>query len=316
MSVIPVIDVAALRGGDAAARRLVAAEIGAACRGIGFFGIRGHGIAPDLRKAAFDAARALFDLPDATKHDLAIRRTGSMRGYVGPALEQLDETRPGDRKEAFNLGRDGEWAEPAPLSGGLRRFNVWPPIDGWREAASAYFEAVLALAVDLHRGIAIDLGAPEEFFTPMFAGPVSMLRMLHYPPADSDVPADALGAGAHTDYGNLTILATDGVAGLEVRARDGSWVTPPDLTDGFMCNIGDCLMRWTNDIYVSTPHRVRVPRTRRYSIAFFADPEPSTPVEVLPQCITPGMVANYQPTTVGEHLRERLSATYAHLNPA
>lgn len=68
-------------------------------------------------------------------------------------------------------------------------------------------------------------------------------------------PAGQIGAGAHTDYGNVTLLATDGVAGLQVRRRDGTWFDAPALPGALICNIGDCLMRWTNDVYVSTPHR-------------------------------------------------------------
>jgi isopenicillin N synthase-like dioxygenase len=117
----------------------------------------------------------------------------------------------------------------------------------------------------------------------------------------------------HTDYGNLTILATDGIAGLQVRTRVGAWIDAPYIPGAFVCNIGDCLMRWTNDVYISTPHRVAIPIQDRYSVAFFLDPNPDARVEVLQGCIAPGAAAKYRPTTGADYLRERLTATYDHL---
>ena len=97
---------------------------------------------------------------------------------------------------------------------------------------------------------------------------MATLRLLHYPASSSE---GEIGAGEHTDYGNITLLATDDVGGLEVRTRSGDWIAAPPIPDAFVVNIGDCLMRWTNDVYVSTPHRV-VNRSgrERYSIAFFS----------------------------------------------
>jgi isopenicillin N synthase-like dioxygenase len=118
------------------------------------------------------------------------------------------------------------------------------------------------------------------------------------------------GAGEHTDYGNITLLATDGVAGLEVRQLDGTWVEVADTKDLLLCNIGDCLMRWTNDRYRSTPHRVRIPEAERYSIAFFLDPNPDAIVE--PILASPDEAPRYAPISVRDYLLGRLDATYEH----
>jgi isopenicillin N synthase-like dioxygenase len=151
---------------------------------------------------------------------------------------------------------------------------------------------------------------------------------LRYPPAapDTDASKPVVAAGEHTDYDNLTLLAVDGGApGLQVRRRsDGAWVdvTPPPGV--FVCNVADCLMRWTNDVYTSTPHRV-ILRSRidgssalhgaseRFSAALFLGSRSETPVECLPSCISSAAGAKYPPTTAGEHLRQRLIATYPHL---
>lgn len=70
-------------------------------------------------------------------------------------------------------------------------------------------------------------------------------------------------------------------------------------------------MRWTNDTYVSTPHRVVSPAGReRYSIAFFLDPNPDAIVECLPTCSGRGNPARYSPIRGDDYLESRLNPTY------
>ena len=315
-SAIPIIDIAPLLGADASARRAVAHAVGQAARGIGFFAITGHGIPPEQLQQAFESAHRLFDLPPADKEALSIRRHGHNRGYVALGVESLDEHARPDLKEAYNLVWDGA-ADRAP--------NLWPPLAGWREPVQAYFDAVLAIGRRLHQAFALDLGLPEDFFEDKLDRPMATLRFLRYPPAAGEAGGDPAmvtaavspeaakaqaGAGTHTDYGNVTLLATDGVPGLQVQGRDGRWVDAPHLPGAFMCNIGDCLMRWSNDVYVSTPHRVGPPPRLRHSIAFFLDPNPDALVSALPGCVPPGEAPRHPPVTAAEHLRQRLSATY------
>ena len=120
-----------------------------------------------------------------------------------------------------------------------------------------------------------------------------------------------LGAGVHTDYGNVTLLATDAVGGLMVQDRSGRWLDAPVISGTFVCNIGDCLMRWSNDVYVSTPHKVVNPGRDRYSVAFFLDPNPDAVVACLPTCTSPQRPAKYAPISGGDFLRSRLEPTYA-----
>lgn len=299
---LPVVDVADLAGAAPDALAAVARALGSAARDVGFFYVTGHGIAPELPAAVFAAADAFFALPLAAKAALAIDRVGDNRGWVGSGTESLDPTGPADPKEAFNLGFDPP---------GRPSRNPWPPLPGFRETTSAWFDAVLDLGRRLHRALAVDLGADPEVFAAALAEPMAVLRLLHYP-AMPQGAADRLGAGAHTDYGNLTLLATDTVGGLEVRRRDGTWIAAPPIADAFVVNIGDCLMRWSNDVYVSTPHRVTAPHRRvRRSVAFFLDPAPETIVAALPSCVAAGEVPRYPPITARDHLRSRLEASYA-----
>jgi isopenicillin N synthase-like dioxygenase len=299
---IPLIDIAPLSSTDHGAQTRTAQAIGRACRDTGFFAITGHGIATSQIDDTFAAAHELFALSPAVKQDLAIARHGHNRGYVALGVESLDEKAAPDLKEAFNL----IWTDEA-----TRPPNVWPPIAGWQQRLQRYFDAVLAVGRRLHQGFALDLGLAPDFFADKLDAPMATLRLLHYPAEFSaGTPQGQAGAGTHTDYGNVTLLATDGVGGLQVKRRGGGWIDVPPLPGAFVCNIGDCLMRWSNDVYVSTPHRVLPPALERYSIAFFLDPNPDALVSAIPACVPEGETARHAPITAGEHLRQRLVATY------
>lgn len=302
-SALPLIDITPLTRPDLSARQAVARQVGQACRDIGFFAITGHGIAPGQLAQAFDAAHRVFDLPAHAKDDLSIRRHGHNRGYVALGVEALDEKTAPDLKEAYNLIWDGAADRPA---------NLWPPLPAWREPVQAYFDAVLAVGRRLHQAFALDLGLPEDFFQDKLDRPMATLRFLRYPASAvaASAPSAQPGAGTHTDYGNVTLLATDGVPGLQVRRRDGQWIEAPQPEGAFICNIGDCLMRWSNDVYVSTPHRVAPPPRLRHSIAFFLDPNPDAWVSALPGCVPAGQTPRYPAISAADYLQERLSATY------
>ena len=313
---LPVIDVSGLSASEISARAAVAAQLGHACREIGFFYVVNHGVPEATRDGIFAASREFFALPVTEKERCSIKLSEHNRGYVALEGERLNErTGSADYKEAFNVGLELGADHPEVLAGKpFRGVNLWPSLPHWRETVLAYYDACWALGRRIHHGFALDLGIAEDFFEDKLDAPLATLRMLHYPPRPQrQNSAPDSGAGTHTDYGNLTILATDAIAGLQVRARNGTWIDAPRIEGAFVCNIGDCLMRWTNDVYVSTPHRVAIPVKDRYSVAFFLDPNPDARVEVLPNCIAEGAVAKYPATTGGAYIRGRLTATYDHL---
>jgi isopenicillin N synthase-like dioxygenase len=300
MEKLPVIDMRGFAEGDFARITL---EIAEACRSVGFFYVVNHGVAPELMRAAFAESRAFFAEPVAAKAALAIERVGGNRGYSGLLHEALDPKAGADLKEAFNIGLELAPDDPELIAGvPFRALNVWPEASGFRPTLLAYFDACSGLANSLHRAFASDLGLPLDFFRDKLDRPLATLRVLHYPATT----AEAVGAGEHTDYGNITLLATDDVGGLEVRTRSGDWIAAPPIAGAFVVNIGDCLMRWTNDVYVSTPHRV-VNRSgrERYSIAFFFDPNPEALVEAIPSCGEP----RYAPILAADYIKMRLDAS-------
>jgi isopenicillin N synthase-like dioxygenase len=307
----PIIDVRMLASGSASKKREAVAILGAACRETGFFCVSGHGIDAASRASLFAAARQFFNLSVDQKRRFSIALSPHNRGYVEMEAERLKADAPPDRKEAFNVGLELPPNHPEIVAQRpLRGVNLWPDIAGWRETMLDYYDRCFRIGQIIHRGISADLGLDEAYFDSKIAQPAAVLRLLHYPARAGGSAADQPGAGEHTDYGNITLLATDGVAGLEVRQLDGTWVEVADTKDLLLCNIGDCLMRWTNDRYRSTPHRVRIPEAERYSIAYFLDPNPDAIVE--PILREPDEAPRYAPISVRDYLLGRLDATYEH----
>jgi isopenicillin N synthase-like dioxygenase len=311
-SPIPLIDVAPLLARDPKGERAVADAMGAACRGIGFFYVTGHGIAPAEMQAVFAKAADFFTRDHDFKTRSAFTGTGSNRGYIKLGGESLDPTKPPDVKEAFNIGLELA-ADDADLLAKkpFRAPNFWPQVPEFRNLMLDYFNRMWSLGRTLHRAFALDLGLAPDYFDDKFDKPLATLRLLHYPPTDTPPPEGQLGAGEHTDYGNVTLLATDSSGGLMVRDRAGNWLSAPVIPGALICNIGDCLMRWTNDVYVSTPHKVVTPPGKdRYSIAFFLDPDPDAIVSCLPTCMDADRPARYTPVTGADFLKSRLDPTY------
>ncbi len=304
---LPLIDITGLRSRHLEDRRAVAAELGRACRQIGFFYVVGHDFPDGAMDAAFAASHRFFAQTQSAKDTLSIKRSDNDIGYIALEDEQLDPSSPADYKEAFNIGLELPADHPEILAKApFRGLNFWPDLPGWRAELLQIYDRFWSTGRLIHKGFCLDLGIAEDFFDDKIDAPVGTLRLLHYP-TRRDGEAAQLGAGAHSDYGNITLLATDGVAGLQVRTLDGNWIDAPTIDGALICNIGDCLMRWTGDVYVSTPHRVVRPATDRYSIAFFLDPNPEADVSTLP-----GFPDKYPPTTGGAYLKERLDQTYQH----
>lgn len=314
MNQLPIIDIAALYGDDHQAWQQVAARIDAACRDWGFFYITGHGIAPARIEALLAAAKAFFAQPEAEKLKIDITRTAHHRGYGAIATEQLDPSKPSDLKETFDMGFHMDASHPEVLAGKpLRGPNRHPEQAGWAPLMEQHYADMQALAQTLLRAIAQALGIDRDFFDQRFAEPISVFRMIHYPPRHTASSAEQQGAGAHTDYGCVTLLYQDDAGGLQVQDVRGQWIDAPPIAGSFVVNIGDMMARWSNDRYKSTPHRVISPLgVHRYSMPFFAEPHPDTEISCLPNCSSADNPPKYPAVTSAEYLLSRFADTYAY----
>lgn len=311
---VPVIDFAPFLSGKSQEQEAVADEIARACREVGFFYLRNHGVDQDLIERTFAEARQFFALDETTKEAVGWQEEASNRGYVKVGRESLNPRRPGDLKEAFNIGGEKEQQDANQAA---MELNQWPEHNmTFRPTMEAFFDACAEGANNVLHAFAIALATPPEFFIKHHAGRDHTMRLLHYPPVDAQsLKPGQKRAGGHTDYGSITLLFQDDVGGLEVKNVDGVWCQAPPIPDTILINTGDLMQRWTNDSFRSTPHRVGLPpqeaaHRMRDSIAFFCHPNMDSRIECLPSCISDGRPARYPAISSYDHLMERLKVTY------
>lgn len=310
---IPVVDIGALVRGEADLSA-VARGIRWALANVGFMYIKNHGIPAKMVSSAFAQAQAFFDLPLDEKMRLHIANSGkTLRGYTEIFGENTDPEHTKDLKECFDLGPETPGVD-LPFFG----CNPWPSaLPDFEPAIYGYHQALRQLCMALLEGIAVSLGLARDYFAPHLTQPISIQRLLHYPPQTGDIDARMIGIGAHTDYGCLTILAQDDVGGLQVMNRDGVWIQCPPIADTFVINIGDMMQRLTNDVYIANLHRVvNTTGRERYSIPFFFDVDYHTEFAPLPSCVTPENPSRYDPIVCGEHKFARYVASFPHLQVA
>ena len=319
---VPIVDIAPFL--DGTDKTSVAKAVDRACREIGFLVIAGHGVPADLIARTRETGRAFFDLPLAEKMKVERPAPGVTRGYIALEGESVGRLRDpnataGDLNESLMIGPvdlpPADYAF-APAAGKHFAPNLWPaePPD-LQPVWSEYYHAMGALAENLMRIFAMGLGLDEHYFDKMVDRHISRLRVRNYPAPTVPPKPGQIRAGAHSDYGSLTILGTeDKPGGLQVFNSDSEWVDVPFVPGTYVVNIGDLMARWTNDAWVSTLHRVVNPPegvadSRRQSLVFFHNPNYDAPVACISTCVTPGESPKYLPTTSGEHLAKLFIAT-------
>ncbi len=303
MLVPPVIDLAPLLEGERHGQEAeqVADGLHRACIETGFVVVTGHGIEHEL-DALFTAAQAFFEQSQAAKE--TVPRLDRY-GFIPHAASAIDTTRASDRTEYLDLGLHDEIELP-----NVPGFDLPGAVRAYQAGALVVGRAIL---VALARALDLEPG----FFVGYMEDPQCRLRFLHYPPVEAEpdgtlpVPTEP-----HTDYGLITLLATDGVPGLEVKPVGGGtiggeaagpWTPVPAEAGQLVVNLGDMMARWTNDVYRSTPHRVVGPASGdRISIPFFVNPDPTTIVDTIPSCVTTEHPRHYEPVTAGEFLARRI----------
>jgi isopenicillin N synthase-like dioxygenase len=304
MAGVPVLDLDRLERDPAS----LVDEAGHAYREFGFCGFRNHGIPEPVIEPAYDVFRRFFALPAEIK--AAYRsEPGGQRGYTPFGTERARDSSVPDLKEFFHIGREIEDENPWP---GILKPNRWPgEVPGFREYARALYSELDRLGRRILGLIARSLDLPADWFDADVRLGNSILRAIHYPPID-DRETPAVRAARHEDINLITLLIGSSAAGLEILARDGSWVPVTSIPGTIVVNIGDMMKRLTNDVLPSTPHRVVNPTgpaaaEPRYSIPFFMHPNPDFVIRTLPGCIGPDRPDRYpEPLAADDFLAQRL----------
>ncbi|KAH1161019.1 hypothetical protein GLYMA_01G008400v4 [Glycine max] len=294
-----------------------------ACLDSGFFYVVNHGISQEFMDEVFAQSKKFFSLPHNEK--MKTLRNEQHRGYT-PVLDELldpeNQVHVGDYKEGYYIGVEKGEDDPQskkPFYGP----NNWPAPDvlpGWRETMEKFHQETLEVGKAVAKMIALALDLDANYFDrPEILGePIAILRLLHYEGQVSDPSKGLYGAGAHTDFGLITLLATDDVPGLQIckdrDAKPQKWEDVAPLKGAFIVNLGDMLERWSNCVFKSTLHRVLGNGQGRYSIAYFLEPSLDCLVECLPTCKSDSNPPKYPPILCHDYMTQRYKDTHADLN--
>lgn len=295
---IPLIDIAALFWGPSADRDSVDAQMLEAASGIGFMTIKGfpgNELVEQPRRARL---LKIFALPAGEKRKLYRWNFEPANANVYRGWFPL-QNGVVSYKEGIDIGPDIAHAAPGGDDGDpLGEATPLPPesaAPGWRAAAADYYRAMEAVGGALMQSLARGLGLPDSVFDAAFQGGISTLRLTRYPvrPAlagavdekhvvtHGGVRRELVG-GAHVDSGFVTLLAQDGVEGLQAQSHDGAWIDVPPLDGVLAVNFGQLLQRWTGGRIAATMHRVIAPGRERHSIPFFYEPRADAEIAPLP----------------------------------
>ncbi|KAF2170291.1 hypothetical protein M409DRAFT_19893 [Zasmidium cellare ATCC 36951] len=323
---IPIIDIGPSYSSNLGDRKQVAEQIRKACVTSGFFYITNHGIDKQACQGIIRQGQRLFkELSREQKEAISLKKSPYGYGWEDATSTSLQNDVE-ESKEGFNWSYE-EDLDPAGGDGGYVQIdgstathvNQWPSekdLPGFYDGIKHYYGPALQLARHLCKLFAISLSLPEDYFGPMITHPSGNSRFMYYPPSKNPGPLNdssasgEIGLGAHSDYQVFTILLCSSTPGLEILSPSGRWITAPTVENGIIVNIGDMMMRWTNDIYKSTVHRV-VNRTAaaRYSMPLFFGINNDQIVETLPSCVSETNPSKYGPIKAGEYVLQRLATT-------
>ena len=315
---VPLIDLEAW-GTGASADATISKAVDDAASDVGFFQIVGHGISASVIADARTALARFFAMPLEEKLELVPPRVSVNRGYAPPRSESLSYSlgisSVPDLFEAFNVGPDETPDDEVHRLADESCFaqNIWPELSGFRGAVIPYFEAAKGVAHLLTEVFSHALELPRGYFEAFTDHSTDLLRANHYALAPGEAPTPGqFGMGPHTDYGIVTVLSADRVAGLELLDQENIWRGVVPEAGALLVNLGDLLARWTNDRWRSTLHRVQPPErahdhlAERSSMAFFHDGNYDARIACLASCTSPSNPARYEEIIAGEHLRAKL----------
>ncbi|MED5402997.1 MAG: 2-oxoglutarate and iron-dependent oxygenase domain-containing protein [SAR324 cluster bacterium] len=301
----------------------IAKKIGDACKKSGFFAVRGHGIPGKIIEHCWQVSHDFFSLAEAEKLKVQMPFAGYPYGFAAMEAETLSLSRgeqaPPDLKENYSAGPNA--TPPAGISADEAFFvfseNQWPQEPAnFKQAWETCYEAMSLLSMRLMRLFALALNLPQNYFDEFLQQPISAFRANHYPALNKAALPGQLRAGAHSDYGSLTLLLQEeGLSGLEILNHQKKWIPVTPCMPEVIVNLGDLMERWTNGRWLSTLHRVNIPESKtaqnqsRMSLAFFQQPDWDARIECLPTCLDPDGTAKYPVLTSGRHFMERFHST-------
>ncbi|PSN65989.1 Clavaminate synthase-like protein [Corynespora cassiicola Philippines] len=263
----------------------------------GFLFIKNDGVTipPKNITEMFDLSAKFFKSPREQKEEYAIhseKAGGINRGWVSMQGESLDPEgqKQGDPKEAFNIAPPYPTLQPLPS-----------PLSESSSLIKNFQTSCHTLCTNILTHLNTALSLPPGYLPNRHdltqAPSGTIMRLLYYPSTRASLNSESIRAGAHSDYGSITLLfRLPGQPGLEILKEDDSWAPvpvnphPDSLRDPpILVNIGDLLSFWTNGMLKSTVHRVTFSGgEERYSMAYFCHPLDGVELEAVPSEVIEG----------------------------
>jgi len=305
---IPVVSLKHFTHGTPRDKENFVSTLGNALTDLGFFSVEDHGVDMKLIDKAYAIAHEFYELPEAKKLKYEDLKLKGQRGYTSIGREHAKDSKAGDLKEFWHVGR--ELSAGHPLSK-VYPSNLWPTeIPEFKTVFLELFRQLETCAMTLLEACALYIGENKDRFTSIATDGDSILRVIHYPPVLPEHNPASIRAGAHEDINLITLLCEATSGGLELLQRDGSWRAINALRGQIVCDTGDMIQNLTNGVLRSTTHRVINPdnsREQRFSMPFFVHPRGEASLNPLQSCINrQGGNKTYRDITAGEYLLERL----------
>jgi len=286
---LPILDLS-LFTSSTAEREEFLEQLRTTARDVGFFYLKGHGVADALADEAFALSRRFFDLPKAEKLAIEMVHSPHFRGYTPPGGEYTRGNP--DWREELDIGLEAPSLPFDPDALAWQRLqgpNQWPAkVPELRPVLLRWQGEMIRVASTLLRAFAVALGQPENAFERIFTGVSNQLvKTIRYPSRTETT--DDQGCGPHKDDGFITLVRQHHIGGLQVESEDG-WIDAPPIPGTFVVNIGELLELATDGFLRANVHRVVTPPAGidRQSLAFFLGPRLDS---VVPRLVLPPELA-------------------------
>lgn len=303
---IPVVDLDKFVKGNEEQRAEFVQEIGKAFHEVGFVGVRNHGVPQEIVDGFYDASKEFFSQPVDVKRQYALPGLAGQRGYTAFGTEKAKQSEVADLKEFYQIGQvaENEDKEEYPDNPHTKE------VPQFTELGFELYRSFEKSGGALLRAIALHLELDENYFDDKIENGHSILRSIHYPPITHE-PKSAIRAEQHEDINLITLLVGASAGGLQLLNAEDEWLDIVPGEDEIVINVGDMLQRLTNNYLKSTTHRVVNPpksewHKPRLSIPFFLHPKSNMKLDCLDFCVTDSRPLQYEPTTAGQYLDERL----------
>lgn len=271
--------------GNDADRAAFQRDLFAGLKDTGFIILKDHPVAIPLMRKAYELSEKLFALPLAKKESYVSAKDPGQRGYVPFGREHAKNSKVGDLKEFWHVGRE------VAADHKLKPFfadNIWPDeLPEFKATFQKLFRELDDTGRIMLQALTVPLDVDRDYFKRMTDYGSSILRLLYYPPIAPDADPNAVRAAAHEDINLITLLINASTSGLELLTRDGRWISVDAPPDSLIVDAGDMLQRITNGVIPSTTHRVvnpKGPNVARYSMPFFMHPNPDALLSEIPSC--------------------------------